>query len=345
MATFTVTNLSDSGAGSLRDAILQANLTKGLDEITFDSLLTGGTINLTSGQLQITKALNINGLGANQLTVDAGGLSGVFEIEASFDSLGTSFDTSITGLKISGGDDTGIRFRVGNGTLNLRDSIISGNSGVYGGGIFTGETTNLNISDSIISGNSSGIGAGGGIFSRSNRTNITNTNIFENSGTHGGGIFTGFSTDIFVTLTNSNISKNYASESGGGILSGGNLSINNSTLSENYAKLGGGISQNSYFGDLIGKLDITDSTISGNSANYGGGIFKNIASDLNVNNSNISGNFATYGTDIYNHGTEPVPEGDTIFGAALALAVLGHISYRQHRRKHKKHLSHHSSID
>ena len=35
-ATFTVTNTSDSGAGSLRQAILDANANPGLDTIAFD---------------------------------------------------------------------------------------------------------------------------------------------------------------------------------------------------------------------------------------------------------------------------------------------------------------------
>ena len=50
-ATFTVTNLNDAGAGSLRDAISQANNETshpGADVIVFDSAIKGGTITLTS---------------------------------------------------------------------------------------------------------------------------------------------------------------------------------------------------------------------------------------------------------------------------------------------------------
>ena len=46
-ATFTVTNTNDSGAGSLRDAIDDANATSVPDTITFQTGLTG-TITLTS---------------------------------------------------------------------------------------------------------------------------------------------------------------------------------------------------------------------------------------------------------------------------------------------------------
>ena len=49
-ATFTVTNLDDSGPGSLRDAIAQANATPDADTINF---AVTGTITLTSGSLPI----------------------------------------------------------------------------------------------------------------------------------------------------------------------------------------------------------------------------------------------------------------------------------------------------
>ena len=57
-STFTVLNLADSGADSLRQAILDANSPAypGADAINFaDGLL--GTIALTGGQMSITDAL------------------------------------------------------------------------------------------------------------------------------------------------------------------------------------------------------------------------------------------------------------------------------------------------
>src|SRR5262249_21202747 len=58
-STFTVLNLHDSGAGSLRQAILNANAAVGDDLINFS---VTGTIQLTSGQLpDITGKVNIDG--------------------------------------------------------------------------------------------------------------------------------------------------------------------------------------------------------------------------------------------------------------------------------------------
>ena len=68
-ATFTVVNLADSGPGSLRQAVLDANANPGPDEIVFADGLTG-TITLTSGQISITDDLTITGPGAELFAVD-----------------------------------------------------------------------------------------------------------------------------------------------------------------------------------------------------------------------------------------------------------------------------------
>src|SRR6516162_1197992 len=52
-STFLVGNLADSGDGSLRQAVLDANAQPGPDLITFDPRLSG-TIALTSGPLSLT---------------------------------------------------------------------------------------------------------------------------------------------------------------------------------------------------------------------------------------------------------------------------------------------------
>src|SRR5690348_16634350 len=65
-STFTVSTLSDSGAGSLRAAIAAANATPGADAIKFAPSLKG-TIPLAS-QLTVSDDLSISGPG-NKVTV------------------------------------------------------------------------------------------------------------------------------------------------------------------------------------------------------------------------------------------------------------------------------------
>ena len=77
LTTFTVLNLADSGADSLRSAILAAEANPGPDVIDF-APAAQGTIALTSGQLDITDSLTVNGPGANALTVSGNDVSRVF---------------------------------------------------------------------------------------------------------------------------------------------------------------------------------------------------------------------------------------------------------------------------
>lgn len=71
LATFTVINADDNSPGSLRFALLNANVTPGADTIVFDPAFfnTPRTITLTSGELSITEPVTITGPGANLLTL------------------------------------------------------------------------------------------------------------------------------------------------------------------------------------------------------------------------------------------------------------------------------------
>ena len=92
--TITVTNTSDSGAGSFRQALADAN-----DGDTINFAVTG-TIGLTSGELLVDKSVTISGPAAASLAVDGNSNSRVFHIAA-----GTTVTTS--GLTISHGNATG----------------------------------------------------------------------------------------------------------------------------------------------------------------------------------------------------------------------------------------------
>src|SRR5438445_10636447 len=76
-STLIVLNNADSGDNSLRAMLALAS---GGDTITFAPSLAGQTITLTSGELVIDKSLDIEGLGADQLTVSGNDSSRVFDI-------------------------------------------------------------------------------------------------------------------------------------------------------------------------------------------------------------------------------------------------------------------------
>lgn len=62
-ATFIVSTTSDSGAGSLRQALVDANATAGADTITF-AVNVRGVISLSTALPPITEALTLTGPGA-----------------------------------------------------------------------------------------------------------------------------------------------------------------------------------------------------------------------------------------------------------------------------------------
>ncbi len=113
--TFTVSNLADSGAGSLRSAIMAANSNPGADAIQFAPGLKG-TITLHS-ELNITDNLTIKGSGANQLTVSGHNATRVFDVSG-------NINVSIDDLTIANGLESvtaGPAF--GGGLLNFGASV------------------------------------------------------------------------------------------------------------------------------------------------------------------------------------------------------------------------------
>src|SRR4051794_2243094 len=98
-STFTVLNLADSGEGSLRQAVLDANALSGADTIAFANGLSG-TIALTGGQLAITDGLTIDGPGADQLAVSGNHQSRIFSISG-------GVTVTIAGLMITDGRAVG----------------------------------------------------------------------------------------------------------------------------------------------------------------------------------------------------------------------------------------------
>lgn len=227
-ATFTVTNTNDSGAGSLRQAILDANVNNENDTINFDPAVfsTPQKIVLTTGQILIdadkasgaTKSLTINGTGANQLTISGNNNSRVIAIERDSQAI-------ISGVKITEGNGVGGGDYFGSG------------GGILVKGGYPGENTNLLLlKDSIIGGNQSLTSGGGGITIYGTKTTIINTTIANNkTPSYGGGV----SIHGNAHIINSTISNNTTGASGAGIYVDGiyvddYLYLTNSTVAYNY---------------------------------------------------------------------------------------------------------------
>src|SRR5215217_6429648 len=162
LSAFHVTTLADGGAGSLRDAVTQANTHAGADTIVFDEGLAG-TIALTGGELDVADDLKINGPGADRLTVSGNHTSRVFKVEA-------GEAVSVAGLTIAAGDaGTGNGGGIDNfGALTVSNVVFSGNAATNGGGLANQGGASATVRDSTFAGNAAdahgdGHGDGGGL--------------------------------------------------------------------------------------------------------------------------------------------------------------------------------------
>jgi hypothetical protein len=82
-STFTVVNANDSGAGSLRDAIAQANLAGGDNTINFALGPGPQTITLTSGQLELTDTTGTTTIdGGPGVTISGNSAGRIFQIDS-----------------------------------------------------------------------------------------------------------------------------------------------------------------------------------------------------------------------------------------------------------------------
>lgn len=301
-STLAVTNTNDSGAGSLRQAIIDANANSDSNVI---ELSATGTIDLQSPLPTLNTDMTINGPGADELTVrrDGGGEYGIFVVPS-----GSA--VSISGLTISNGYAPGDSLPGGGGIYNLgelelTDSTVSGNhTNNFGGGILNSwqDATHYGVAE------------------LDNVTVIDNSTFFLGAGVMNDGE---------MTITNSTVSDNGPASYAGGVYNDGTLTMSGSTVSGN----NGGAQGGGFMNDYQGTATITNSTISGNvvgsqstAGSPGGGIYNTNGSVLTLSDSTVTNNSANFGGGIQNDGDSTATIGGTIVAGNTAFNPTNHTS-------------------
>jgi filamentous hemagglutinin family protein len=268
--------------------------------------LGAGTYTLAA-TLNLDKSVTLNGNGPVNTTISGNNAVRVFEI------TGAGTAVTLNQLAIQAGNATvggaGIRVNPGTslnltnssvldnqalgaigggGILNTNGTVAITNSNILrntaqaeGGGIANNGTGILTIANSLIANNTAI--EGGGIAINGGTVNVTgNTRIFNNSAQFGGGIATIIAGNpLTLTVTDSRIASNTASQSGGGIFHrDGTLSVVNSILDRNIAPNGSGITADG------GSLSLAN-----NSALIGGttGLSVGGASSVSLGNTRFTG--------------------------------------------------------
>jgi hypothetical protein len=318
-ANYIVVNNSDPGAGSLRQAILNANAGGG-GTITFANVT--GAISLQSPLPILTANIKIVGPGYSQLAItcsntialtiltnsanSTGSLSGLaiqstlanfgdFTLLDSF--IGPQFHPGpapvynsgtmtvsrciLTGNQITDGNDS----IENHGTINLDQCSITNNRGagcVYNSG-------NLNMDNSVVAGQTYFTSGSGGLFNDGGIVVLRNCAISNNLSVQGGGIWNGGGLFITNSLINSNRSSYSDPDTpGGGLFNIGYAVLVNTTVSGNRAAGAGGGIWNS------GGLRLLNCTVASNNVfGTGGGVWNLTAESAAVfqsRNSIIAGN-------------------------------------------------------
>ena len=248
-ATITVTTTTDdvavNGNCTLREAIIAANLDHAEDACPAGNgadtiVLPAGTYVLsipgpgenaaTTGDLDITEDLSLQGAGKTSTLIYGNGLDRVFDINKS---------AQISDVTISGGDsgtESGGGIRV-TGALTLTNSRVTDNvSGAGGGGIDVYSTSSrLTAIETRIYSNTAAYD-GGGIYNYGTTT-LLNSLVSGNKASNGGGI----SSQTTLVLVNSTISGNDGGVTGGGLKIVGTTDLYNVTITDNKASQGGGV--------------------------------------------------------------------------------------------------------
>jgi hypothetical protein len=283
LAAYVVNSTSDvpvSGKLTLREAVVLANNSIGLDTITFSTAasdaLNGATITLTQGALSISDSVTIDAsLLASGITIDASGNdstptvndlngSSMFRISLSLATDVVTFNhLTMTGADFAGvGGAVGIDVADEEALIRLEDCRLSDNFAGQGGALGSGGGR-IEISNSVFE-NNAAFNLGGGVYLFGSVTSaaISNSQFLTNHGSDGGGLYvhlTGAEESQTVDITGCLFSGNTADGLNGG--------------GSGYGGAGGGI-----YADLHGSgfqpapaLTISTTTLDHNSADHAGG--------------------------------------------------------------------------
>ncbi|MBI2346731.1 MAG: thrombospondin type 3 repeat-containing protein, partial [Deltaproteobacteria bacterium] len=297
-----------SGICSLRAAIQEANALAGADHICLPEGVYGLTQAGTNedaaatGDLDLTDAIALTGLGRDWTEITAGGIDRVIHITAG--ALVHIDAMALTGGSVEGVGG-GIRVDAG-AELVLTNSAVNQNSAdLDGGGIANAGT--IAIHGSEIGGNSGSVvgqGNGSGIFNAGGGILTLVDSTVQGNYVWGGGGW-GLANQGTAEVRRVRITGNYADSNGGGALvnSGGLLVVEESLIEGN----GSGGGQGGGLAVEQATLTVSASTISSNSAISGGGLSGN--GQVSVTNSTVSGNGAyAYGGGLAVGGLSPMPE-------------------------------------
>ncbi len=287
-AEHTVSTCADSGVGSLRQAIDDANTNDGPDVITITATCTASGPVVLGSVLDATDyaggdGLSIVGPGADAFVLDGNGSERIFYV-------GNGTDFTLSGVTLQHAFGSALRGS-GSGDIVVDGVVFDDNVGYQGGGVSLLDPGSVTVTNATFVANSS-VDRGGAFY-------------VQNSGP--------------ITISSSTFSDNTAVRDGGGILiysTTSDVEIVNSTFSGNSGSDGGGLYADLY--DAVLTLEFCTFADNVATTGAGGGLRVRVADSLTVIGSIFSGNSAyTTGTDEIDVDSLAPTEHDNLFEGSV----------------------------
>jgi hypothetical protein len=225
----TVTNLNDSGGGSLRDTLAAAPPGATID---FAPGLTGSILLLS--ELSITQAVTIQGPGLSSLTLDATNAAPTFRAI----NIAATGDLTLSGVAIANGHTAAL----GGGVLNSGTFVVSrclflNNRAGNGGGISNQAGATLSVDECTFDTNTT-TSVGGGAFINFGLASVSNSTFLHNTAPINGGAINTQSSGT-TTIVNSTFFDGKSGGLGGALANLGTTTVINSTFVANQGSGGG----------------------------------------------------------------------------------------------------------
>ncbi len=298
------------------------------DTVSFDAALAGAVITLGGAQILLDRDVAVDG-GALGVTVDADGLSRIFEIAS-----GVNVD--VYGLTLTGGNAADGGAVLSFGDLDLYRCVLTGNqasdtgagAAVYGGGSIlayeseisfnvsdnkggglygNGSASSLLLTRSLVHHNEADTFGGGAHADNGCTFNAVGCEFQDNTASSGGAV----RADAVASVSGSTFSGNTAT-SGGAMFAGQTLSLVQSTFASNAANQGGGLYGYGLF------ITVQQCTFHGNTASTSGGALFSGNGLIRPSNCILAGNPSPTDDVAFNQNGAVLSDGHNLVGGGPA---------------------------